>query len=429
VKRRLYFRLYLTLLAVTLVCLLVVGTAFRVLGGAGGTPAERLRTAAGVLVQTVPEMNLPEEADRLAATAEDLSVDLVVWNGRGEVLAAAVERPFPVPRRLAAGWYRGRPGLELVLALGPERYLGVRPRMRAARPHPFFLTLLALAGLMAAASYPVARRITRRLEKLESGVARWGAGDLGHRVPVEGDDEVAYLAGSFNAAAQKVEALVAQQREMLASASHQLRSPLARLRMGLELIGEESDPERRARLLDSGRRDVRDLDGIIEEVLTLARADGQIPRRPFETVDLRALVETEGARIGAVVSGDPASLRGDPAMLRHLVRNLLENAQRHGGGQEVRALVAADGHSVTLAVEDRGPGVPEAERERIFAPFYQVPGAAPGGMGLGLALVQQVAHYHRGRALVRPREGGGSRFEVILPRAAATSDGFADSGQ
>jgi signal transduction histidine kinase len=71
---------------------------------------------------------------------------------------------------------------------------------------------------------------------------------------------------------------------------------------------------------------------------------------------------------------------------------------------------------VTIAVEDRGPGVPEAERERIFAPFYQLPGAAPGGMGLGLALVQQVAHYHRGRAQVRPRDGGGSRFEVVLPR-------------
>jgi len=103
-------------------------------------------------------------------------------------------------------------------------------------------------------------------------------------------------------------------------------------------------------------------------------------------------------------------------MLRHLVRNLLENAQRHAGGQEVRARLSATADAVTIAVEDRGPGVPEAERERIFAPFYQLPGAAPGGMGLGLALVQQVAHYHRGRAQVHPRQGGGSRFEVVLPR-------------
>jgi signal transduction histidine kinase len=187
--------------------------------------------------------------------------------------------------------------------------------------------------------------------------------------------------------------------------------------MGLELLGEESDPQRMARLLESGRRDVRDLDAVIEEVLDLARADGRVPRRPFETVDLRAVVESEAARTGALVSGDAATVAGDPAMLRHLVRNLLENAQQHGGGQPVHAHIAGTANAVTLSVEDRGPDVPEAERERIFAPFYQVPGVASGGMGLGLALVQQVAHHHRGKALVRPREGGGSRFEVVLPRS------------
>jgi signal transduction histidine kinase len=84
----------------------------------------------------------------------------------------------------------------------------------------------------------------------------------------------------------------------------------------------------------------------------------------------------------------------------------------------VRVHIAGAAQAVTLSVEDHGPGVPDAERERIFAPFYQVPGAPPGGMGLGLALVQQVAHYHRGKALVRARDGGGSRFEVVLPRSA-----------
>jgi signal transduction histidine kinase len=419
VTRRLYWRLYLTLLAVTLVCLVLVGASFRILGAAAGTPAERLRTAAVELAQSVPELVLPEESDRLAALADELSVDLMVWNGRGDVLATASERPFPVPRRLAPAWRRGR--LELVMAVGPDRYLGVRARPQLVRrPNPFFFTLVALAVLMGIASYPVARRITRRIETLEGGVARWGAGELGHRVAVQGEDEVATLAASFNAAAEKVEALMTQQREMLASASHQLRSPLARLRMGLELLGEESDPERRARLLDSGRRDVRDLDTIIEEVLVMARADGRLPSRPFETVDLRALVESEAARTGAAVSGDPATLPGDPAMLRHLVRNLLENAQRHGGGRDVRAHLAASPDTVTFSVEDRGPGVPEAERDRIFAPFYQVPGGqSADGLGLGLALVRQVAHHHRGQARVRPREGGGSRFEVVLPRAPA----------
>jgi signal transduction histidine kinase len=419
VTRRLYWRLYLTLLGLLLFCLLAVGLTFRALGGPNRSPAERLRMAAGVLAQTVPEMDLPAESDRLATTADDLGVDLAVWNGDGQLVAEATERPFPPPRRLGPGWHRGRPGLELVMDLGPDRFLGVRPRLRPPRQtHPFFVALLVLAVLMAGGSYPVARWMTRRIETLEGGVSRWGTGDLSHRVPVQGADEVATLAASFNAAASRVETLVAQQRELLAGTSHQLRSPLARLRMGLELIGEENDPDRRERLLEAARKDVRDLDGIIEELLLIARADARAPRRPLETVELRALVESEAARTGATVApGDPVAIPADPMMVRHLVRNLLENAQRHGQGREVTASVIARPEAVVLAVEDRGPGVREEDRQRIFAPFYQAPGATSGGMGLGLALVRQVAEYHGGQALVRPREGGGSRFEVLLPRS------------
>jgi signal transduction histidine kinase len=414
--RRLYWRLYVTLLAVALCCLLAVALAYRVLGGHVVAPADRLRTASGVLSQAVPELQLPEEAGELAALAEELGVDLLVWNSSGEVLAAATERPFTVPRRLGPGFrHRDRRGLELVMALGPDRFLGVRARTTPPRrPQPFFLSLIALAAFMAVGSYPVARRITRRIEDLAGGVERWGAGDLAHRVRVQGKDEVARLADSFNAAATQVEALVAQQREMLANTSHQLRSPLARLRMGLELIEEEPEPAQRQRLLASARRDIRDLDGLIEEVLLMARADGRSARRPLETVDLKALLEAEAARTGATVHAAALAVRGDPMMLRHLVRNLLENAQHHGQNKDVRALLESTPEGVTIAVEDRGPGIPAAERERIFAPFHRLPGSGEG-TGLGLALVRQVAHYHGGRAVVRPREGGGCRFEVVLP--------------
>jgi signal transduction histidine kinase len=105
-------------------------------------------------------------------------------------------------------------------------------------------------------------------------------------------------------------------------------------------------------------------------------------------------------------------------MLRHLARNLLTNARVHGGGAEVRAELRRRGGDVVLAVEDRGPGIPEAERERIFAPFYRLPGARSAGdtgVGLGLALVRQVARYHGGEVAYTPRPGGGSRFEVTLP--------------
>ena len=112
-------------------------------------------------------------------------------------------------------------------------------------------------------------------------------------------------------------------------------------------------------------------------------------------------------------------------MLRHLVRNLLSNARLHAGGDEVRVLVEPRAGDLLLAVEDRGPGVPEAEREKIFAPFYRIPGSrrgpadVGGGVGLGLALVRQIARYHGGDVRHLPRAGGGSRFEVTLPRGVA----------
>jgi signal transduction histidine kinase len=418
-RQRLYFRLYLTLLAVTLGCLVAVGIAFRLLSVPGRAPAEHLRLASSVLVGTVPELEFPADAERLEALADDLGVDLALWNGQGQPLAMASRRPFFAPRRLAPGWAHSRPGVDLMLVmeLGPDRFLGVRNRNPFHRPNPFFFALVALALFVAAGSYPVARRITRRLETLEGGVRRWGTGDLAYRVAVEGQDEVATLAQTFNDAAGQIAVLVAQQREMVANASHELRSPLARIRLGLEMIGEEPDQGRRTRMLESLRKDVMDLDGIIEEVLLVARADARSPYRQLEAVDLRALVGEESARVGAtLIEGDDVVLRADAKMLRHLVRNLLENAERHGG-PEVVARIEPAPDAVVLAVEDRGPGIPEAERERIFAPFYRLPGAKPdgGGVGLGLALVRQVARYHGGEARVIARDGGGSRFEVRLP--------------
>jgi signal transduction histidine kinase len=137
-------------------------------------------------------------------------------------------------------------------------------------------------------------------------------------------------------------------------------------------------------------------------------------------VPLRGLLESEAARTGATVVGPEAAVEGDAMLLRHVARNLLENAARYGGGQEVRAVIEPGGDdgpaAVVIAVEDRGPGIPEEDRERIFAPFYRRPGhAAASGHGLGLALVRQVARYHGGDARHVPRPGGGSRFEVKIP--------------
>jgi signal transduction histidine kinase len=230
-------------------------------------------------------------------------------------------------------------------------------------------------------------------------------------VPVEGRDEVADLATSFNRAADRIEALVGAQRTLLASASHELRSPLARIRVALELMGAER-PDLRERVA----RDIAELDDLIGELLLASRlqAAAELDRR--EEVDLLGLVAEEAARSGAEAGGEPATLRGDARLLRRLVRNLLENAARHGA-PPVEASVRKEGGRVRLRVCDRGPGVPPDERERIFAPFYRPSSRPPAdaGSGLGLALVRQIARGHGGEARYFAREGGGSCFEVDLP--------------
>ena len=426
--RRLYLKLYLTFLAVAALALVSAGLAAHHLRD-GGPPFRYVGALARAVLHEEPQRPIDLRAihARLHDLADELSLDVAVWDQSGRPLVEASRTPFFAPPRLRHGWHRGG---TFVIPLEGERFLGVRDRGPMRNPGLMLLAVLALvAAVMAAGLYPLSRGITRRLEHLADGARRWGSGDLGHRVPVEGHDEVAAVAARFNQAAAGIETLVQQQRQMLANASHELRSPLARLRMAFELCAEEADPERRRRLVEKAHADIVDLDGLVEDVLLAARAQPGVPRRPFQDLDLRELVRPEAERVGAALVGGPAPMRGDAVMLRHLVRNLLSNARVHAAGQEVRAVIEPDDNEISLAVEDRGPGVPEAEREKIFAPFYRPEGAPRGsaelggGVGLGLALVRQVARYHGGDVSYQPREGGGSRFEVRLPRSGGLGVG------
>lgn len=327
---------------------------------------------------------------------------------------------------------------------------------------PDGVVLIALLALLlaavAAGAWPVVRRLTRRLESLQRGVEVFGAGALHHRVPIEGRDEVAAVARSFNRAAGRIEALVRSHQSLLANASHELRSPLARLKMALAML-DDAAPARRAALAAEIAANIAELDGLVEEVLLASRLDAAADAVAREPVDLLALAAEEGARVGATVDGRPVVVAGDERLLRRAVRNLLENARRYGQASETGATGATDvdrppgrdgdreGHrprdgrgngegerasDVTISVAssggtarvvvcDRGPGVPETYRERIFEPFFRLPGHAEreGGVGLGLALVRQIATRHGGHAGCAPRDGGGSCFSLSLPLSPA----------
>ncbi|MBL8385650.1 MAG: HAMP domain-containing histidine kinase [Burkholderiales bacterium] len=277
--------------------------------------------------------------------------------------------------------------------------------------------IVAAVGL---AAYPVARRLTRRLERLRAGVDAHGGGDLAARVEVRGHDEIAYLADRFNHAAARIEALVAKERDLLANASHELRSPLARLRMSIELLGRGDDTRVRAGIA----RDIGELDALIEEILLASRLGASgAPPEPFADVDLTALAAEECARADIRFEADGAlRVHGSTRLLRRCLRNLLDNARRHAGaGGDAMVRLAQTGDRVVLRVGDRGPGVADDERERIFEPFHRARGAseADGGVGLGLALVRAIAARHGGTARCAARSGGGAWFIVELPAAAA----------
>ncbi len=273
--------------------------------------------------------------------------------------------------------------------------------------------LLGAVGVFVAVSVlsiPVARRITWRLRALERAADAWGEGDLRRRVNIGGDDEIASLASAFNRAAERVETLVDGQRRVLATASHEFRSPLARLRVAVELL-DGDDATRQA-----AAREIAELDGLIEEVLVASRLDAR-PTVEREGVELLALAAEEAARAGATVEGGIVTVKGDARLLRRMLRNLIENACRYG--EDVVVTVSSTASAARIVVEDNGPGVPDGERERIFEPWFRVSGhreGSGGGSGLGLALTRQIASHHGGSVVYAPRDPQGSRFVVELPR-------------
>jgi signal transduction histidine kinase len=304
---------------------------------------------------------------------------------------------------------RGRPG-------GP----GGPPGILAWRT-PFGLGwMVAIVGIIVALGvYPIVRRLTKRLELLQRGVQRWGEGDLSVRVPDPGQDEVADLANGFNAAAGRIEELVRSHKSLLANASHELRSPLTRIRMSLELMGDRPNPGARQEI----SRNIAELDQLIDEILLASRLDAkEADMGTIETVDLTGLAAEECARVDADLEvkegtdSEALTVRGVPRLLRRAIRNLLENAGRYGAG-EINLEIGSRAGQAEIRVNDRGPGVPVTQRDRIFEPFYRLPGASErnGGVGLGLALVKSISERHGGSVRCEDRPGGGASFVITLP--------------
>jgi len=362
---------------------------------------------------------------------------LVLVNSRGEP-----QMPAPLPRHLqhwlprpvvpgverigeghlmlAEALPEVTPPLYLVMALDPGRLHGLPIWLRGG----LAVLIFGLVSLL------LARMLTRQVRPLRQAVQRMTEGDLSGRVKLTGRDEISALGRDFNRMAERLNDLLQSQRQLVRDVSHELRSPLARLRVALELAERAEAPEK---ALGRIEKEADELERLITDMLSLARLEsGQsgLERQPLALDELVALVvkdadfeaRARGKRV-FLLGSTGAPVEGDPVLLRAAVENVVRNAIRHtpeGGGVEVA--LEAVGDRWQVSVTDAGPGVPEAQLQTIFEPFARPSQArerGSGGFGLGLAIARRAMLAHGGGIEAANQAGGGLRVRLYLPREGA----------
>jgi signal transduction histidine kinase len=421
IKRRLYLQIYFTIIA-SLVMVVVVSAITFTIFDRGGFDERVFDVTAHLTWKSLPPASASneEQADALTALVREFDMEVTLFDQNRQVIAAT-SMPLPPPRKnvKGEGWHRHRGvrgfGPVWVTQFPDGRWFAVDLRQRRDG-HPIVGVLILLTCVtigIGLSAYPFVRKLTGRIERLQAGVEKLGAGDLSARVEVEGKDEVAQLATSFNSATAKIERLVNSNRQLLANASHELRTPLARVRMGVELLKSKPDSKRQEAL----EGDIAELDQLIDEILLMSRLDTGASPQLNENIDVLALAAEEASRYESCdLSGDVCEVKGNSKLLRRAIRNLLDNAHKHGQ-PPVSINITANPMDVRLQISDAGNGIAEDQREQVFEPFYRAPGRQNvDGYGLGLALVRQISETHGGTVRLLDNGPTRSTVEISLPR-------------
>ncbi|MDT3707780.1 MAG: ATP-binding protein [Thiobacillus sp.] len=291
-------------------------------------------------------------------------------------------------------------------------------RIGVHAPPAIFLIVLLGTVLTLVSTLVMARRLTQPLSQLAAAAKRIGQGRSPEPLPEAGPNELVTLVRTFNQMAHQVETLLANRTILLAGIAHDLRTPITRMRLALEMLPPSADPE----MTESMLRAMNNMTHLVNQSLEFSRGVGQYSIDDVNVGDLIGELAEDARQSGADIQWQPPRdcvRQLPPTALRRIVANLLDNAVRHGGGKSIELACVCEDKCLTVSVADRGPGIPTDELEAIFEPFYRVDksrNSVTGGSGLGLAIAKQLADSNDWRLTIRPREGGGLVASLQIPQ-------------
>jgi signal transduction histidine kinase len=430
---RVYLAMLVTLSMSVLVTLLLLLFVPQLPGWLGSKTELRLASAVAIDLEghTLDSKALDE---RIRGLARTLEANITIID-RGQI-AASVGRPMPVPPQLLLDAARRGPllvpggGVPAVLSpvADGSALVMVSDALAWHIPARGFVVFLIDALIAALLLFPITRSITQPLAQLLRVTEAVGEGATLPRSGISSHDEVGRLARAFDAMAGRIETARRAERELIANVSHEVRTPIARVRMALALV-DTSDPQV-ARRMEAVELELGELQSLAERLLEAARLDAaSLPVRR-QVMELRPLLEKSRAWLHGVAPGRAVSVEADTSLtaladgelLPRVFNNLLENAHKYDpSGQPVRIEAVRDGRTVRITVRDSGPGIPREDRERVFQAFYrgqQARAQSASGFGVGLALARRLVLAHEGTIRIVDQPGGGTAVEVAIPAGA-----------